>query len=392
MEEDIEASESFEAWVALNERRSSGAEFALFVEQFQEAVTLLQDGSPAQVRLALEAVDSLAESLLRKHMVRAFEASERRGFLKRPRFDQEARARISDFFSQKVALATRSSERWWYPDPILDAPDASVFDTGHGYRNEVHHEGRNNWAVMRVVTQAYAGAVLRAFARATPTNDATSQFPTNSEELLRLGYKPDQAHFGSRTFAPAQAARAVATFYEDDLTVEPERAGAYLSQDLLKRVRDVRGTLKHLLDDGMEPNLLLSALAMADFWENQVGDKMLIHLDEERINILDSLLELDDEEGLEKDNLRVRYGETNKAYDERVFDLLDGFKPAVNLGSLNRIARIARSLPQAKHSAAVLERYREMDRDLRLVERVTDEAAADWDQWVQHQVDIARGK
>jgi hypothetical protein len=66
--------------------------------------------------------------------------------------------------------------------------------------------------------------------------------------------------------------------------------------------------------------------------------------------------------------------------------------PDVGLDSIAEVERLAPSLRNSKSMASLLTRYQPLDEKLGMLERVVEQVAIDWDRWVQHEIDVRRGK
>lgn len=143
----------------------------LFAEQLDLTAALVRAGGLARGRIALVAIDNLAEVLLYRHLQFTFGASEEMGRLTAQRYDRRARERLRQDFDRRVTLAATEHTgtfSWSYPKPILDRVDATIFRVAHRYRNGVYHEDRHNAALLDPLTRLSLVAVGRAWCRAQP--------------------------------------------------------------------------------------------------------------------------------------------------------------------------------------------------------------------------------
>jgi hypothetical protein len=185
--------------------------FIVFAEQMQLAADLLADGGTAKGRMALVALDHLAEVELFRHCQRVFEARDDGPFgYREPRFTEVERRRIRDSFTRKVKIGTQSAMTGWsLPrfEAVLDEGDASILRVAHAYRNGVYHEDRHNPALLLPLGKVYWHAVGRAWTRfEMPSKWWSSDLPSRLPRLRRLGYElPTEAgptgYFDSRSAA-----------------------------------------------------------------------------------------------------------------------------------------------------------------------------------------------
>src|SRR4051794_37299618 len=118
-------------WGELGARyhRDEDAQFLLFVEQLHEARSLVDTEDVAKIRMALVAVDNLAEVLLHRHKRRVLRlGGDWHGRV--PRLSSRDLDRFKKEFGTRVSLACRGTEDALLQRslrPLLDARDEAIF-------------------------------------------------------------------------------------------------------------------------------------------------------------------------------------------------------------------------------------------------------------------------
>lgn len=160
------AADELNPWEALNDRygRDENAQFLLFVEQLAEIRPLLLADLVSKRRLALVAIDNLAEVVLVRHLqsIDDLVANDRRALA--PRLTDKQRQKFHREFSYRAAIGQKGLAEGRSGSPlgaVLDTLDASIFLSGHAYRNRVYHADHHN--VRRRSLGAGAGGVSMIF-------------------------------------------------------------------------------------------------------------------------------------------------------------------------------------------------------------------------------------
>jgi hypothetical protein len=190
------------------------AEFSSFVEQLEHAAQLLESERPAEHRMALVVLDSLAEVLL---FHRAHRHIETRDSLWHGGvgYSTDERDRILRRFNRKVQIAATDERDFHYPEALLDELDASIFRVAHSYRNAAYHRGRQNKALAAPLGRLYAAAIARASrgrfvhpgVRAIPSPIGISDL-RRFAAMTRVLTKAGLMESGSRTRLPRESRHA----------------------------------------------------------------------------------------------------------------------------------------------------------------------------------------
>jgi hypothetical protein len=364
--------------------------FELFAEQLGLAAELVCDGRPARARLALVAIDNLAEVVLYRHMQFTFGASEDLGGrLAVRRFGQRERDRLRQNFDRKVTLALHKEEglhAFAFPSPVLDEEDAVVFRIAHRYRNGLHHEDRANGALLNPLARLYLGAVGRAWCRAQPSMSVGGLSAGRLSELPTTAAVSDD---GLVAF-PGAAQRVVEAALAD-MAVDAKELAARLAYDLRRRADGADGARIELVRCGLADDAHADMLRTAELRHAHRADPQLIELQDRASAAMARLIETP-EDTKEWDKLAVEYRGAEDAQRERIGHLHAAFRPELSLGTGDEMRGAAGRLEQVRDVDRLLQRYERLDSRMRLLEECWAWVDREWDRYISLEMDIARGK
>jgi hypothetical protein len=364
--------------------------FELFAEQLVLATELVRGGGAARERLALVAIDSLAEVVLYRHMHFAFGASEEiGGRLPVRRFGQRERDRLRQDFDRRVTLAMSQPEgvlAFAFPRPVLDEHDAAIFRVAHRYRNGLHHEDRSNDALLDPLAQLYLSAVGRAWCRAQ--RDWTVG-GLSAERLRALPHTARLAQRGNLNF-PAAAHEITAQLLHD-LDVEARDLAERLSDDLVQRADASDSARTELVRCGLPAEAHLDMLHAAEVRHVHRADPELVRLQDEASAALPSLVE-DPSDLAEVEELQARFRRAEQQQRERVEELRELFRPQLSLGTANSLRQASARLRQVRDLDRLLIRYEALDARMRLLEECVAWIDREWDRYMSMEDDLRRGK
>jgi hypothetical protein len=368
-------------------RRSDKIEsFCLFVEQLEEAVQSLRSGRLARQRMALVALDNLAEVLLHEFAQQIFLTSDQAAWLPGPRFTQRKRRRMGADFRRRVSLASQSpAPSGFYPQPLLDDLDASIFRVAHRYRNDVYHAGRHNRALIEPLSQMYAQAVSRAFVRSQPeVTMGGGSIVERVQELDRFDWREGMT---GEVFIPRVAAARIVSQICSFPDLVPSDLASKLSRDLDGRCFALADDLDELKRARLDDGAIASMLESAQLWAAHRGDEEILRLQEERQDLIFGL------EPAKTDDARREALETlERAELERVATLVRGFVFRLTLQDVEAIRSRATTLLQLDSVPRIVQRYHQLDEHLDQLELAIDWMLLEWDRLVQFEVDLLRGK
>jgi len=361
------------------------SEFSSFIEQLEHAADLLDRERPAEHRMALVILDSLADVLLFHRAQRHIQT--RDSFWHRKAgYTNQQRDRILMDFNRKVQIASISEPDFHYPKVLLDGLDATIFRIAHSYRNAAYHRGRQNKALGAPLGRLYAHAVSRAVARSlSAAGRSRSSFPGWDQRLKVVrGYDPDldDGWFDARRIAGALAARL-----GDRVPVETGDLAERLRADCEERCAAIQENLDGLERDGLDKGEDL--VHAAQHWAAHHGDPKLVELREEKLR-LEQVFAGSGEISQEQ---LTAYRENELTQFARIAQLRDEHEPAVSLRTVSKLRDEARSLTSSLDDMGqLLSRYWSLDQRLELLEDAVLWAVVQWDRHVQQQIDEARGK
>ena len=202
-----------DAWGEVGTRyeRDEDAQFFLVVEQLVEIRSLVLSDDVAKLRMALVAIDNLAEVLLHRQKRIAQRIANEGWTYRVPRLGAKELRRFSADFGARVQFSRRGGEDYLSKNvlrPLLDVLDDAIVRTGHAYRNRVYHADHHNRLALPLIARTYMAAVGRAFARQQPRQIAHSVGEGQRRALAEYGYDVDNESWaGGGMFEPAAAPR-----------------------------------------------------------------------------------------------------------------------------------------------------------------------------------------
>ncbi len=363
----------------------------LFTEQLDLAAQLVRAGGLARDRMALVAIDNLAEVLLYRHMQFTFDAGEQMGGrLAVRRYDQRERDRLRRDFDRRVTLAQTEPKGLFtfaFPKPLLDQVDAATFRVAHRYRNGIYHEDRHNQALLDPLTRLYLAAVGRAWCRAQP---ASSMGGLGD----RLGEHPHVARTASRGVVSfPDAAHRITDDVLHNLDVNPRDLAERLAADLRQRADGTDEGRRELTRCGLVRDAHAEMLRAAELRHLHRADPELVRLQDEASGILGDLVARGNNgDNAEVEDLEARFQNAEESQRERIDELRSAFHPQLNLGTASATRKAAKRLEQLRDLSQILMRYETHDRRLALLEGCLAWIDREWDHLVTTEEEVARGK
>jgi len=353
--------------------------FELFAEQLALAAELVRRGGLAHERLALVAIDSLAEVVLYRHMQFTFGASEDMGGrLAVRRFGQRERDRLRQGFDRRVTLALSESYgvgAFAFPRPVLDDQDAVILRVAHRYRNGLHHEDRANDELLDPLARLYLTAVGRAWCR------AQRDWTVGGLSARRLRALPHIARVApGGTVAFPTAAHEIAAELLHGMEVEPRELAQRLADDLLRRADETDAVRVELVRCGLAAAGHTDMLHAAELRHIHRADPELVRLQDEASGALERLIRAPSDPSAVED-LRARYQRAEEQQRERIEELRAAFRPQLSLGAPDSLRRASGRLRQARHLDRLLTRYETLDARMRLLEECLAWIDREWDRY-----------
>ena len=361
--------------------------FVTFAEQLDVAADLIQADTLPKARMALVAVDNLADLLLHRHAERVFAASERSWWHEHKRFTRVERERILNDFRGLLKIAGKPWDMAWQRiDVVVAAEDSSILRIGRRYRNAVYHEDRHNAALIQPLTILYMQAVGRAFSCFYRPGTAWSASADRVAALNAFGYSLPERELGGRMFEFRAAAETVTAAITGRFDVPLAPLRTWLADDLVTRTVRLAHIAVGLLEDGMPDDRFEFAFNWALFWDACGADPEAMELQARREELSPAFAS-DDEDAASK---RELHEEANTAYIERWHELQREYEPPVRWHDIPRIGKRAEKLTSAKTVPSLLERYEALDRLVNYLEDGISGAVSAWGAIVSNAEDAAR--
>jgi hypothetical protein len=354
--------------------------FVTFAEQLDVAADLVRADTLPKARMALVAVDNLADLLLHRHAERVFAAGERSWWHEHRRFTRVERDRIHKDFRSLLKIAGQSWEMAWERlDVVVTAADSPVIRVGHSYRNGVYHEDRHNAALIQPLTILYMQAVGRAFSHSYRPGTAWSTTADRVASLQQFGYSLPDGELGGRMFEFRGAAETVTAEITGKFDVALPPLRTWLADDLVARTVRVARIAVGLLEDGMPDERFAFAFNWTLFWNACGADPEAMALQARREELSS---EVRGSSGEDVTSTRDLYEQTNRAYIARWHELQRAFRQPVQWHDIPRVGKRAEKLGSAKSLPSLLERYEQLDREVTSLENGVSGAISSWNSMV----------
>ncbi len=361
--------------------------FVTFAEQLDVAADLVQADTLPKARMALVAVDNLADLLLHRHAERVFAASERSWWHEHRRFTRVERERILGDFRSLLKIAGQNWDMAWEQiDAVVAAEDSPILRIGRSYRNAVYHEDRHNAALIQPLTILYMQAVGRAFAHYYRPGTAWSTTTDRVASLGAFGYSLPERELGGRMFEFREAAETVTTAITGKFDVALAPLRTWLAEDLMTRTVRLADIVVGLLEDGMPDERFEFAFNWALFWPACGADPKAMQLQARREELSPALGRSDENAAGEQE----LHEQVNQEYIARWHELKRQFTPPVRSHDIPRIGKRAEKLSSAKSIPSLLQRYEALDRDVNYLEDGISGAISSWNALVSNAEDEAR--
>jgi hypothetical protein len=247
---------------------------------------------------------------------------------------------------------------------VIEADDAAFLKFGHSLRNEAYHKETYRYDVIIPATQTYLGIVCRlypliragGFTWPLPLPEAESEF------LKRYAIS------GPFEFSSKDLER-ICDEVAAKRDCDPSQLAAALSRNLVRRLKEILGT--------DEETGLLEYLARESTEDQTSIDDVL-----RRIMFVDSYV---------PETGPPQTDEGFRRAIERWESEFAKFRPAVSVKTLRRWRQTAQSLASENNPGKVAERYTSIDLDFSPIEELVHQAVAEFDEWVNNEVDRMRG-
>lgn len=348
----------------------------LIAEQLDACQHLLKANNSIKARLALIWLDNLNDTLMRRQCVRSLEggaiipdslfgALERKGFIPR-----DKKKKILRYFEEKVDFLNT------YTKGISDDM-ALVLKIGHHYRNLAYHLDNHNPNTIAVIANALfvASCSLLANYRSSFT---IGGLPTEKTDwLTKYGVRGSPINFGDTE-------GKIATYYKRRVKITPSIASQILGLDITYRYKE----LKHLMKKDL-PSLFSSKAGI---------DKILkwyeFHQRHEEKSKESEEYDRARFDAFSKPTKRnaFKFFQARQAYEAGYTRGIKAFKASTSHKTFDQIQRNVRSWKTITEMGKLLISYQKNDELLVKMERAFYAAAESWDEAVQRQIDIKRGK
>jgi hypothetical protein len=184
------------------------------------------------------------------------------------------------------------------------------------------------------------------------------------------------------------AVEAIADELLQNVEVDPRDLAQRLATDLLQRADGTDAARRELVRCGLAADAHSEMLRAAELRHLHRADPELVRLQDEASGILGQLVAQAD--GLPVDDLRARFQAAEAEQRERIVELR--IRPRLNLATASSTRKAAQRLRQLRDLDRLLTHYEVHDDRLRLLEGCLAWIDREWDQLVNMEEEIARGK
>jgi hypothetical protein len=326
---------------------------------------LLNSDSPVERKIAIILLDNLADVLMYRRCVQEFEIDSSLAPIRKPRFTLSKRDEALRYFRTKANVLTNIK--------IISAEDSTVLKIGHEYRNAAYHRDIHNPRVTNKLGRLLFMSVCNLFA-SYYDNGVSVGAGQEEEWLVRYGVRTSFINL-------ATAAKAITAMLKKDLSITLVEARTALREDVTLRVKDIERSIAKLpIHDA--PAELDEALKMAEFSYNSPKERFM-----GEVNELNYIIGSGDWKAVTPKRYRIAETRAKKRMQKE----LAHFVPICSMRLFRKMKTNA-SLMRATTVPSLLAIYQALDSKLSCFERSVEHISIAFDQAIQHQIDLMRGK
>lgn len=325
------------------------------LEQLDLAGKQLEHVHPSYARFALLLVDNMVELMLHRQCREAVRADDLLRLISEPKYDAKEREKVLGHHIDAKIKFCRKLE-------IIDQDEFDFIRTAHEYRNELYHVGMRHDDLLYPLAWEYHSLACILFAK-LKVRGYEWRTDDQRSEAARKHWPTDASPFLANGSAFSYASASLLATKPPLLTAFADQVATYAT----RAVQDVDDALDFLVHEN--PNRLSEAEVLQDvqfngFIRSEAGEIAL---------------------GLPPKP-------SPDVYLKRVTEVRANWTAAYKLRPTPRWRRRAEGLARLSSSADVLRRYVSLRNEMKRLEGTVFGAAADLDGWIQHQIDVARGK
>lgn len=360
--------------------------FVLAVEQLQVARELLDSGSAPKARMAVILLDGLVDAFLYRRLEDLYRQSE--GGMARAlggrTYPKPVRSKARADFGLRLTLCSETAYGPRFArdeDRLVRAPTGVVLAIGHDYRNAAYHRDRHNVTTIGVIGALLLAAAAELFVRSQARGVSSSVFPADAVRLEELGVGLDRDMINW----PA-AAEAVAARITQGKRVDLMKLVGVLTSELEERLTEADELAAHLHIGG--PKAVAELMAAVEFQRVHGSDPELLKYGELRDPARRAV-----ELGVEvTQELLEQADVADAAYIRRYQQLRQAWQPQITLNIVDEVRRILGELKAETDELALLQTYHAADLRLSLLEDHLAEAVAEFDRYIDMQIEAMSGR
>jgi len=341
------------------------------VEHLQICKTFIKNGSIPKVKISILQLDHFAEVLMFRLIKDKFKNDDFTRFVIPQKYPVKFRLNVLKYFDKKVDFLLQEKE--------ISKAEASTLKITHFYRNAAHHRDLHNSNTLPVLAKCLFNVGCNMFCK---QNAGWSMGGSSIEkEIGWLGeYGWTKKYFDFNDVEPL-----IRKSMLSGMTVGARQLKVIFMQDLYARKIEIDRVLEKELPKltDMKMNEMLKQY---EFWEHNILNPGIF--DDLSKGFREVIYRIQEH----KKPSKTEYLNAEHEYKEKLANELKKYSPTVSMHKIREMKKYPEKISKINSMSSLLVEYEMADKYFQLVERCMEKAFADWDSYIQMQVDIARGK
>lgn len=344
--------------------KDSDQKLVLAIEQLEVCADLIKSNNPAKARMAIILLDNLVDILMGRYCHSKIRFDEFAMTFMPPKFTEQEVQYADKSIQGKLELLKRKIGG-------LTKKDETIITICHSYRNSAQHRDEHNPGTTIVFAKILFGTVCKFFVRLQSSGHSAyyhDKVPSWAGKYI------SGKHIEYLPFA-----KKVVSVLGKGLTVNLVKLKASLLKDIQERVKKLDAMIAHDLPNLTEKQLdfVLKMYQYQETSEFKERSKKLYGL---RYRIHD--------DSISREEYKLKTGTLEK----EDWKARQNFIPSVRMSTLRKIRNFEKLLGKAKDVSEAIRTYERFNLPLEKIEGYIIQGAEEWDEWIQLQIDIARGK
>lgn len=341
------------------------------VEHLQICKAFMKDSSIPKVKISILQLDHFAEVLMFRLIKDKFKDDDFTRFVIPQKYSVKFRLNVLKYFDKKIDFLSKEKE--------LSRADASILKITHFYRNAAHHRDVHNSATLPVLAKCLFSIVCKIFCTQNCGCSVGGSSVENEIGWLReYGWAKNHIDFG-------EVKALIRKSMMSGMIVRFSNLKSVLINDLYSRKDEIGHILEKELPRLSDTNMN-EILKNYEFWgQNILNPEIFDDLSKEYREIIYRI------QTPKKPSKREYLGAEGN-YKKKLSNELKKYSATVTVHKIKEMEKYPERISGIGTMSNLLVEYEKVDKYFQLVERCLEKAVADWDRYIQMQVDIARGK